>query len=112
MDDCNHGVAHAADGDHRCSDSSMDDCNLRDCRLIARLQVVQIPLWTIVTSRGSLHGSLHFVQIPLWTIVTNSARHALADGIYVQIPLWTIVTGRDPDEGKSLFEFRFLYGRL
>ena len=92
----------------------MDDCNSRGLLFLFPAFLVQIPLWTIVTSQGCLFGSKGVVQIPLWTIVTvqtvgdpaksyersdssmddcNSQTKPITEYVtYVQIPLWTIVT--------------------
>jgi len=70
----------------------MDDCNIKDDARVNNVDLVQIPLWTIVTSRRVTARKPGFpVQIPLWTIVTCRLAESRPTW-QVQIPLWTIVT--------------------
>ncbi len=111
----------------------MDDCNFFVAQEVRAGNLVQIPLWTIVTvTTKTCFPKVYPVQIPLWTIVTllTQLHHQVAE---VQIPLWTIVT--DPAYSNRAMQscsdssmddcnrpdyrgamrpspFRFLYGRL
>ena len=91
----------------------MDDCNGDPLEMAARVPIVQIPLWTIVTIQtGIPEGTIKRVQIPLWTIVTPHSRYFLKAVFIVQIPLWTIVTLPRSFGNSGDLGFRFLYGRL
>jgi len=68
----------------------MDDCNRPGFRFWLRFWLVQIPLWTIVTTSVIILATVLGVQIPLWTIVTIQIRRS----------------------GYQIGVFRFLYGRL
>jgi len=52
MDDCNVGLFLRFFRQDVRSDSSMDDCNTQDVAEKQMDNLVQIPLWTIVTTRS------------------------------------------------------------
>jgi len=51
MDDCNEAFSAVYEAALRCSDSSMDDCNNINKSVDRLSEIVQIPLWTIVTNQ-------------------------------------------------------------
>jgi len=113
----------------------MDDCNSGQAGIFSTGDKVQIPLWTIVTSKLGEAYSPKLTGSDSSMDDCNALRSSVPTsfGTTVQIPLWTIVTTLKNSKRKVVqssdssmddcnpvvlqnlqlkIVFRFLYGRL
>ena len=90
MDDCNEEADKVVSRARDRSDSSMDDCNIKDVSVKLDRINVQIPLWTIVTCYRHVYEC--------WMVRSDSSMDDCNGLLCGRV-------FRDPT-------FRFLYGRL
>ncbi len=90
MDDCNEEADKVVSRARDRSDSSMDDCNIKDVSVKLDRINVQIPLWTIVTCYRHVYEC--------WMVRSDSSMDD-CNGLWHQ-------------SKRCSLSFRFLYGRL